>query len=103
MSLIEDLVFFLFSSPTTLLGAVALLLVLYLVSGSFAHEMGKEPPGPRPLPLLGNLLQLDLKRPYRTLCEMSLALLSPKKNPNVTCCNLFECLPFAIIMFLHYC
>ncbi|XP_035510986.1 cytochrome P450 2K1-like [Morone saxatilis] len=72
MSPLEDFVFFLFSSPTALLGVVALLLVLYLVSGSFtSHKVGKEPPGPRPLPLLGNLLQLDLKRPYKTLCELS--------------------------------
>ncbi|XP_042247656.1 cytochrome P450 2K1-like [Thunnus maccoyii] len=72
MSPLEDFVFFLFSSPTTLLGAVAVLLVLCLVSSSFtSQETGKEPPGPRSLPLLGNLLQLDLKRPYKTLCELS--------------------------------
>nr|XP_046270090.1 cytochrome P450 2K1-like [Scatophagus argus] len=72
MSYLEDFVFFLFSSPTTLLGTVALLLVLYVVSSSFSsHQLEKEPPGPRPLPLLGNLLQLDLKRPYKTLCELS--------------------------------
>ncbi|XP_037649493.1 cytochrome P450 2K1-like [Sebastes umbrosus] len=69
MSLLED---FVFSNPTTLLGVVALLLVLYLVSSSFAsQDSGKGPPGPRPLPLLGNLLHLDLKRPYKTLCELS--------------------------------
>ncbi|XP_045889188.1 cytochrome P450 2K1-like [Micropterus dolomieu] len=72
MSLLGDLVFLPVSSPTALLAAAVLLLILYLVSGNFAsQELGKEPPGPRPLPLLGNLLQLDLKRPYRTLCELS--------------------------------
>ena len=76
MSPLEDFVFFLFSSPTTLLGAVAVLLVLCLVFSSFTfQEIGREPPGPRPLPLLGNLLQLDLERPYKTLCEVSVALL----------------------------
>ncbi|KAK5604446.1 hypothetical protein CRENBAI_016965 [Crenichthys baileyi] len=34
-------------------------------------ETGKEPPGPKRLPLLGNLLQLDLQRPYKTLCQLS--------------------------------
>ncbi|XP_063041567.1 cytochrome P450 2K1-like [Engraulis encrasicolus] len=32
---------------------------------------GKEPPSPTRLPLLGNLLQLDLNRPYDGLCELS--------------------------------
>ncbi|XP_074552542.1 cytochrome P450 2K1-like [Halichoeres trimaculatus] len=73
MSLLEDLVSLLLYSPTTVLGAAALLLLLcFLLSDSFSSdETLKEPPRPKPLPLLGNLLQLDLKRPYRTLCELS--------------------------------
>ncbi|KAM3862950.1 cytochrome P450 2K1-like [Diretmus argenteus] len=72
MLLVKDFIFFLSPNSTTLLGAVVLLLVLYLFSSSFSsQEKVKEPPGPRPLPLLGNLLQLDLKRPYNTLCELS--------------------------------
>ncbi|XP_044025011.1 cytochrome P450 2K1-like isoform X3 [Siniperca chuatsi] len=61
------------SSSVSLLGALVVLLLVYLVSSfSFSsQEYGKEPPGPRPLPVLGNLLQLDLKRPYNTLLELS--------------------------------
>ncbi|XP_067088328.1 cytochrome P450 2K1-like [Osmerus mordax] len=57
-------------SLVTLLGTVVFLLLLYLLSCS-SQEQGKDPPGPRPLPLLGNLLMLDLKRPYQTLCKIS--------------------------------
>ncbi|XP_029574380.1 cytochrome P450 2K1 [Salmo trutta] len=71
MSLMEGL---LLQAPSTvtLLGAVLFLLVLYLLSSSSSsEEHGKEPPGPRPLPLFGNMLQLDLNRPYQTLYELS--------------------------------
>ncbi|KAK9978450.1 hypothetical protein ABG768_020201 [Culter alburnus] len=70
MSVFESLLQFL--STGTLLGALLLLLVLYLLfSGSKSQKEGKEPPGPKPLPLLGNLLTLDLKRPFDTFCELS--------------------------------
>uniref|UniRef100_A0AAQ6ILD6 Uncharacterized protein n=1 Tax=Anabas testudineus TaxID=64144 RepID=A0AAQ6ILD6_ANATE len=53
------------SSSVPLLGIMMVLLLVYLVSSaSFSSQVeGKEPPGPRPLPVLGILLQLDLKRP----------------------------------------
>ncbi|XP_068454927.1 cytochrome P450 2K1-like [Clinocottus analis] len=61
------------SSSVSLVGALVLLLLVYLISSfSFSSQKDRKgPPGPKPLPLLGNLLQLDLKMPYKTLVELS--------------------------------
>uniref|UniRef100_A0A3B4U8E5 Cytochrome P450 2K4-like n=1 Tax=Seriola dumerili TaxID=41447 RepID=A0A3B4U8E5_SERDU len=60
------------SSSVSLLVTLIVLLLVYLVlTFSFTSQKDRrEPAGPRPLPLLGNLLQLDLKRPYETLLKV---------------------------------
>uniref|UniRef100_A0AAR2J6C3 Cytochrome P450, family 2, subfamily K, polypeptide 22 n=1 Tax=Pygocentrus nattereri TaxID=42514 RepID=A0AAR2J6C3_PYGNA len=70
-SLCADFEFFLQRLTGILLGVVLMsLLVVYLLSSDSQQEW-KEPPGPKPLPILGNLLELDLKRPYLSLLSMS--------------------------------
>lgn len=57
-----------------LLVIVFLLIVYFLFSDASSQEENKEPPGPKPVPILGNMLQLDLKRPYLTLHEVSVLI-----------------------------
>ncbi|XP_030591497.1 cytochrome P450 2K1-like [Archocentrus centrarchus] len=68
MAVMEDILL-LFPSITSLLGTVLILLVIHLTFTSFASEKNC-PPGPTPLPLVGNLLQLGRKLPHIALYEL---------------------------------
>lgn len=61
------------SSPTAfLLVVIAGLLVLhFLYSNSNSQKTRRELPGPKALPLLGNVLQVDLKRLDTSLFDVS--------------------------------
>ncbi|KAK7906670.1 hypothetical protein WMY93_015282 [Mugilogobius chulae] len=59
----------LLSSPGSVLGLVLVLLLVYWFYKDLNSDAG--PPGPKPLPVLGNLLQLNMKRPYLTLLKFS--------------------------------
>ncbi|NWY04851.1 CP2K6 protein, partial [Nothoprocta ornata] len=58
-------------APAGLVVVLILLLVLKREYFWNKHAKGAFPPGPRPLPIIGNLHILDLKRPYRTMLELS--------------------------------
>ncbi|XP_017280822.1 cytochrome P450 2K1 [Kryptolebias marmoratus] len=59
-------------SPTSVLfGVFVALLLRHLFYSNFSSNERQEPPGPRPVPLFGNLFQVDLKRLHQSLFNLS--------------------------------
>lgn len=69
MAVVESL-FLQATGTSILLGGVLMVIIYFYLSSSGIKEEANEPPGPKPLPLLGNLLQLDLDRPHESLYEV---------------------------------
>ncbi|XP_048345322.1 cytochrome P450 2K6-like isoform X4 [Sphaerodactylus townsendi] len=58
--------------PLPIFFLFVLTVTLFLKAGSFWNaNCQNSPPGPKPLPLIGSLHLLDLKRPYITMCKLS--------------------------------
>ena len=67
--MLEDL----FQSSTSVFLSVAIVVLLglqFIYSSFSSNSRKREPPGPRHFPLLGNLLQVDLKRLDRSLVDV---------------------------------
>ncbi|XP_078503736.1 cytochrome P450 2K1-like [Lissotriton helveticus] len=53
-----------------LLCVLTLVFLIHLINGRKSDKYSNFPPGPRPLPVIGNLHIFNLRRPYLTLLEL---------------------------------
>ncbi|XP_072918429.1 uncharacterized protein [Hemitrygon akajei] len=66
-----DCVYSLDAVTLVLLCALTALFLVYFRNGSKSHGELNFPPGPTPLPIIGNLHLLDLKKPHLSLMKLS--------------------------------
>ncbi|XP_075197734.1 uncharacterized protein LOC142297393 [Anomaloglossus baeobatrachus] len=53
---------------------LAIIVILFLASAFKNQKQGNYknfPPGPKPLPIIGNVLMMDMSKPYKTFMELS--------------------------------
>ncbi|XP_056419489.1 uncharacterized protein LOC130360958 [Hyla sarda] len=56
---------------TVLLSIVVILFLTNVFRNQKQGKYKKFPPGPKPLPILGNLLMIDMSKPYKTFYQLS--------------------------------
>ncbi|XP_066451838.1 cytochrome P450 2K6-like [Eleutherodactylus coqui] len=58
--------------PITILLSLLLILFVVIASKNWKQGIYKDfPPGPTPLPLIGNMLSVNMSKPYKTFVELS--------------------------------
>ncbi|XP_075057374.1 cytochrome P450 2K1-like [Mixophyes fleayi] len=56
---------------TIILSTVVILFLAYVFNNRKQHNYKNFPPGPKPLPIIGNIHMIDMARPHKTFVEMS--------------------------------
>ncbi|XP_075056908.1 uncharacterized protein LOC142143093 [Mixophyes fleayi] len=56
---------------TIILSAVVILFLAYIFNNRKQHNYKNFPPGPKPLPIIGNIHMIDMSKPHKTFIEMS--------------------------------